>query len=485
MEHRRFLAPSPAHRPFAGSDVFARIGGQPTVDALIDKLYDRIEADSALRRLFGRHLSNERAGQKRFFGEWLNGDGHTAYSAVAYLPLKHRHDLFPISPAVAEQWLQHFSASLQCAVADAEARQAILEEVTSLATALVNSEQSAAAIRTQSHGTCLRYRPAVESLALARRGDSVALRQLLRSAPDILASEPHAAQLLHLAVIHGRATTVETLLEAGVDANKPSPIAPLILVTPLCAARLKRRKAVEPILLQRGAREDVFTHAFLGDLTRLKRDLHADRSLAQATDPAVDALTITPVHHAVAGDQPEALGLLLSECDGPILNASRALTYAVARQNVVIVRLLLDHGATASSIGAGRWVLHPVLAPILSGAGARVDRSGAWIGLACTGNKGRKDDPELVAALLRFGARVDDRRQVGQDDDGGRATALHYASRAGFTQTIQLLLARGADPCAKDDNGLTPLDWLERAAKSVDRQKVRELLQQRRVEYPS
>ena len=90
--------------------------------------------------------------------------------------------------------------------------------------------------------------------------------------------------------------------------------------------------------------------------------------------------------------------------------------------------------------------------------------------------KDRKDDPYYVAALLRYGARVDDRRRVGQDNDGGRATALHYAAKAGFTRTIEVLLAHGADPRARDDNGLTPLDWVERAAKSVDRETVRRML---------
>ena len=113
---------------------------------------------------------------------------------------------------------------------------------------------------------------------------------------------------------------------------------------------------------------------------------------------------------------------------------------------------------------------------MLSRAGASVDRSGSWIGLACTGNQGRKDDPDYVAALLRHGARVTDRRLTGQGTDGGRATALHYAAKAGFVKTVALLLEEGADPAAKDDNGRTPHDWLGRAAKSVDRDAVRRLL---------
>lgn len=83
MEHRRFLAHNEAQRPFVTGDVFARIGGRATIDARIDGLYDRIETHSALRPLFGRHLSNERAGQKRFFSEWLGLTGSFMYTQHA------------------------------------------------------------------------------------------------------------------------------------------------------------------------------------------------------------------------------------------------------------------------------------------------------------------------------------------------------------------------------------------------------------------
>ena len=125
--------------------------------------------------------------------------------------------------------------------------------------------------------------------------------------------------------------------------------------------------------------------------------------------------------------------------------------------------------------------MHPELEPILSRAGARIDRSGQWIQASCTGNQGRKDDPEYVAALLRHGARVDDRRETVQTTDGGRATALHYAAKAGFVKTIEVLLDHGADPDLRDDNGLTPLDWLARASKSIDRSAVRRLLRRPRA----
>jgi truncated hemoglobin YjbI len=475
MEHRRFLAHPEAHRPFVDGDLLQRAGGRAAVEALVDGLYDSIETDAALRPLFSRDLANERETQKRFFSEWLGGD--TCYSDRTYLPLNHWHDLLPITRAVAEKWLAHFRDALDQAVSDVEARRAIQDKVCVLAMALVNEGAEPSALRARPHGTCLRYEPAVESVTLARRGDAAALRRLVKRAPSVLGSEPHAARLLQLAVLGGREPVIEFLLDAAVDVNKPSPIDPLIFVTPLCAARMKRRTKIEALLLRRGAKEDIFTHAFLGDMDRLREDIGRDPRAVQAIDPAVDVLQVTPVHHAVAGGRVEALrALLAAVADERLLGDTRAVREAAARENVAMVAMLIEHGASAASIGAGRWVLHPELAPMLAREGASVGRSGSWIGLSCTGNQGRKDDPEYVAGLLRHGARVEDKRLTGQGTDGGRATALHYAAKAGFLKTIEVLLDHGADPTARDDNGCTPLDWLERAAPSVDREAVRRLL---------
>ena len=133
----------------------------------------------------------------------------------------------------------------------------------------------------------------------------------------------------------------------------------VIFVTPLCAARFKRRAPVESLLLAAGASEDVFTAAFLGDLASLGRMLTADPGLAQATDPAVDVLDITPVEHAVAGGQADALALILGHIADPLPGGVRALRGAAAQGSLAMTELLLAHGADATRIGVGRWVLHP------------------------------------------------------------------------------------------------------------------------------
>jgi len=74
--------------PSLVGNLLGRIGGDATIAALIDGLYDRIETDPVLRPLFNRDLTNEREAQQRFFVEWLGGD--TAHSDRAHLPLAHR-----------------------------------------------------------------------------------------------------------------------------------------------------------------------------------------------------------------------------------------------------------------------------------------------------------------------------------------------------------------------------------------------------------
>src|SRR5262249_46518940 len=160
-----------------------------------------------------RDLTNERRAQKRFFVEWLGGEN--GYSDRAHMPLKHRHDLLPITRIHAERWLTHFCDALASAVPAPEQRRAIQDKASPLAMARASEGEQPSALGARPPGTCLRYKPAVEALSLARRGDVAALRRLLQHAPSILGSAPHAARLLQLAVLGGREPMVEFLLDTG------------------------------------------------------------------------------------------------------------------------------------------------------------------------------------------------------------------------------------------------------------------------------
>jgi truncated hemoglobin YjbI/ankyrin repeat protein len=493
LKHRRLFEHAPGFRPFRGTGLFERIGGQPTIDRIVDLLYEEIGGDDQLRPLFPRDLAGTRSMQKLFFAEWLDGPRH--YSARAYQGLGPGHAGLPITQALARRWLGHFRRAMAAAVEAEDDRRAIFAQVQPLAMALVSRPDGQGAGPVDGRwpaAWCGKgARIVTRSRDLARRGDLAGLDAALAEAPELLLPG-FAPAIMQAAALAGHAEIVAMLLERGVGADRPFylPVAVtgpaferVIFVTPLGAARMKRRSAVESLLLAAGASEDIFTSAFTNDLGSLARMLAADPGLAQTADPAVDILDITPVDHAVAGRQAGALRLLLDQAGDPRSGYARALRGAVAQGNLELTELLLAHGADATQIGVGRWVLDPELAPLLAGRGAAIDTSGSWIGASCTGNQGRKDDPEYVRALLRYGARATDRRRGDPDGATGvgalNATALHYAARAGFTKTIEVLLEHGADPAARDSHGRTALDWLEQAAPSVSRLAVRSLLQDR------
>jgi truncated hemoglobin YjbI/ankyrin repeat protein len=498
LEHRSLFNRTLDNRPFRGTGLFQRIGGQPAIDRLVDLLYEGMANDGQLRPLFPRDLAGSRSMQKLFFAEWL--DGPRRYSAQAYKGLGSAHAGLPITPALAGRWLGHFRQAMEATVAAGSDRELILGQVHSLAMALVSRQEAPEGPPRRGHrlggkdgqwpvAWCGKgARTVTRARDLAHRGDLAGLSAALTEAPDLLLP-PFAAAIMQSAALAGRAEVVRMLLERGVSADRPfylpvgvtgQAFERVIFVTPLCAARMKRRVAVESPLLAAGASDDVFTAAFTGDLGSLERMLTADPGLAQAADPATDVLSITPVEHAVAGGQAAALRLLLDHVTHPLPGHARALRGAVAKGSTTMAELLLAHGADARHVGTGRWVLHPELAPLLASRGAAVDSSGSWIGASCTGNQGRKDDPEYVRALLRHGARATDRRTGDPDGAYGvralNATALHYAARAGFLQTIEVLLEHGADPGARDSQGRTPLDWLAQAAPSVPRAAVQDLL---------
>jgi truncated hemoglobin YjbI/ankyrin repeat protein len=489
LDHRSLLDQPLDPRVFHGSDLFERIGGQPTVDRLVDLLYDAIVDDDQLRPLFGRDLIARRSMARLFFAEWLGGPPR--YSERAYRSLGASHADLPITPALTGRWLGHFRRAMQATVTAADDRRVIFRQVRLLAMSLVNGREVPAHGRAsgpQPVAWCgVGARPVARATDLARRGDAAGLGAALAQAPDLL-HPSFAAAIMQSAALAGRAEIVRMLLDRGVEADRPFwlPIGVtgpaferVIFVTPLCAARMKRRSAVESLLAAAGAQEDVFTSAFLGDRESLARMLTADPGLAQAADPAA-GLDITPVEHAVAGGQAAALRLVLEHAAHPLPSGVRALRGAAAQGSREMAELLLAHGADATRIGVGRWVLHPELAPLLASHGAAIDSSGSWIGASCTGNQGRKDDPDYVRALLRHGARATDRRAGDSQGTTGvralNATALHYAAKAGFLQTIEVLLDHGADPRARDSHGRTPLDWLEQAAPSVSRDAIRNLI---------
>ena len=84
-----------------------------------------------------------------------------------------------------------------------------------------------------------------------------------------------------------------------------------------------------------------------------------------------------------------------------------------------------------------------------------------------------RGDVEGLAKMLAADATLANKAKNGD-------LPLHYALRGNNFKIVKLLVDAGVDVNAFDDNGFTPLDWLERGGPSVDRQAVRRLLCRRR-----
>ena len=175
------------------------------------------------------------------------------------------------------------------------------------------------------------------------------------------------------------------------------------------------------------------------------------------------------MHHAVFGGHEHVARFLFEKGAETGVNSTAQLNYAAERGQASLVRLLLAHGADASRIGCGRWVLDPEISALLLARGADVNYpDGNWIWTACTGNNSQRDDPDYVQALLDKGARIDTVLRGAQ--------ALHFAAKAGFTGVMEVLLKNGAPVDGCNDKGETPLFYALKAGPRADIVKSVELL---------
>lgn len=183
---------------------------------------------------------------------------------------------------------------------------------------------------------------------------------------------------------------------------------------------------------------------------------------------ARDSQGRTPLHAAVEGGEPELVEFLLSlgvDANFRADDSWSPLHAAANRNEVEATKRLLDHGADVNAEGYdGRTPLfqgamqgYPEVVRVLLERGAAVDRTdeSQWSPLHVAASGGYH---EMVKLLLQHGASVDAR------DDEGR-TPLHHTLKAfhvprweknrDYVAVVRALIASGADPGAKDKEGLT------------------------------
>jgi hemoglobin len=114
---------------------FEIIGGQATIDRLVERFYQRMETlpeAQGIRALHAPDLGPMIVVLKKYLGEWLGGP--KLYSAERGHPmLRARHLPFVIGVAERDAWLLCMNGALDETITDAAARAGIRDSMTRLA----------------------------------------------------------------------------------------------------------------------------------------------------------------------------------------------------------------------------------------------------------------------------------------------------------------------------------------------------------------
>ena len=323
--------------------------------------------------------------------------------------------------------------------------------------------------------------------AAAGRGDLEAVRQLVDDNPNwIHTVGSHGRTMLWEVAYRGKLEVVQFLLERGADINLPGcyHIEHRLEITPYCVARYEGRNLVADYLLEQGAKIDIHTAAYLGDYDTVRSHLDNDASLVNSGClqtvmlPAGSPVTFehretawaTPLCYAIIGGNRAIVELLISRGATIEPHSERLLDYAVSKNRVDIVKLLLENGADASKAPRILADNHEMIELLKTYGVAPADINAqndmGWppLVVACRGDN--REHPIKIQRLLALGADIDVRNYKGK-------TALHYAAKAGFLKVINLLIEKGATIDAPDTNGETPLfDALRSTIKDGEKQRA-------------
>jgi hemoglobin len=126
------------------ASLFARIGGEETIDRLVEAFYanmDSLPQARVIRAMHAPDLTEVKRVLKRYFGEWLGGP--PLYSSERGHPrLRMRHMGFAIDNRARDAWMACMDRALAETIADEAARADIREAMRKLADWMRNSEDA-------------------------------------------------------------------------------------------------------------------------------------------------------------------------------------------------------------------------------------------------------------------------------------------------------------------------------------------------------
>lgn len=219
-----------------------------------------------------------------------------------------------------------------------------------------------------------------EFLEVASRGDLPTLQEALARDSDLAtASNETGETALHKAAERGHLELVNALIDAGaaVDAIRADGDRPINCALRFSRWNSLRAGAIVGVLLSRGAAYNIYLASVLGDHDYVRKALASNSSLANFEDSS----HARPISAAASRNDIELVRLLLDHGANPSLPErgaplGEALWKAVYQRQTEMAKLLLEHGA------------NPNTAPESSGSALFQARG----------------DSELTRLLLEYGA---------------------------------------------------------------------------------
>jgi ankyrin repeat protein len=232
---------------------------------------------------------------------------------------------------------------------------------------------------------------------------------------------------------------VEVLLKNGADIDLPDPDG----VSPLLVSIMNANWDLARQLILAGAdvnQWDIYGEAPLFMAVDLRSRIDGGRA---SIDPLnkTNGLTIVKVLLERGADPNMQLFFKPANMRGSTnTRGSTPLVRAANNGDLEVVNLLLEHGADATVYMADRQTpIHAVLA----------------------GRSSEQQALELIRVLHKAGADVNVTALVHHTEEVRGGTALHYAVRKRYKEVIKELASYGIDLDAKDQDGLTALDYTQ------------------------
>ena len=290
-------------------------------------------------------------------------------------------------------------------------------------------------------------------VAHAARGDIDAVRQILNSKPNwVHKVGSHGRTMLWEACHRGRLPMVKYLIRRKADINAcGSYYTPYFVeISCYCIARFKGHDDVANYLVEKGAIIDIHTAAFLGEHQRVKEMLKRNRSLVNSGHPQHEmAESGTPGPDLILADAPWATPLCYALRGGDVATVEYLIRkkskirgfeeylFEAANDVPALVSLLLENGADpehAPQATPDDQALFDVVQKYGVGLPSR-DQLGEELVYLCRGDRG--GNPKEVERLISLGAPINHQDHKGK-------TAMHRAAKAGFVETLKVLLKHKA-----------------------------------------